>query len=130
MTVELTYLSWAALLTALLWMPYIVGLLRNSENMASGYVDPTPPANLPAWVKRANRTHINSVETLTPFAVFVLVLHVTDQHNSMTAMWAMVFFWARVAHAIVYWLAIPYVRTLAFLVALVATLGLFWEVIT
>lgn len=130
MTVELTYLSWAALLTALLWAPYIVGLLRNSENMASGYVDPTPPADLPAWVKRANRTHINSVETLAPFAVFILILHVTGQNNAMTAMWAAVFFWARVAHALVYWLAIPYVRTLAFLVGLIATLGLFWEVAT
>lgn len=130
MTTELTYLAYAALLTALLWIPYIVGLSKHNPNPpAESFKDPTPP-ELPAWVKRCDRAHINSVETLTPFAVFVLILAVTDQFNGMTAFWAMLFFWTRLAHAVVYWMGIPYLRTVAFLGGLVATLGLFWEVIS
>jgi uncharacterized MAPEG superfamily protein len=35
----------------------------------------------------------------------------------------------RVAHAAVYWLAIPFVRTLVFTLGFVALVGIFWEVI-
>ncbi len=45
------------------------------------------------------------------------------------AFWAMCFFWLRLAHAVVYLLAIPYVRTLIFTLGFVAIAGLFWVVI-
>ncbi|WP_164116440.1 MAPEG family protein [Sphingorhabdus sp. Alg239-R122] len=129
MTTELTYLAYTALLTALLWIPYIIGLASNHPKpMPERFADPTLP-ELPNWAKRANRAHINAVETLAPFAVFVLILAVTGQFNAMTAFWTMLFFWARVAHAVIYWTGIPYLRTLAFLVGLIATIGLFWEVV-
>ncbi len=70
------------------------------------------------------------METIAPFAVLVIVAHVAGASNEMTAFWAMVFFLARVAHAVVYWMAIPYVRTLVFAAGLVATLGIFWELVT
>jgi len=41
----------------------------------------------------------------------------------------MCFFWLRLAHAVVYLLAIPYVRTLIFTLGFVAVAGLFFEVI-
>jgi uncharacterized MAPEG superfamily protein len=44
-------------------------------------------------------------------------------------MWAAVFFWSRVAHAIVHILGIPYIRTVVFLIGFVAVLGIFWEVV-
>ncbi len=47
----------------------------------------------------------------------------------MTAFWAMSFFWLRLAHAVVYRLGIPYVRTLVFIFGFVCVVGLFWEVI-
>jgi len=37
------------------------------------------------------------------------------------------FFWLRLAHAIVYWAAIPYLRTILFTLAFVAEAGIFWE---
>ena len=49
--------------------------------------------------------------------------------NAMTAFWAMFFFWMRVTHAVVYLLAIPYVRTAVFTLGFVAVAGLFWEVV-
>jgi len=133
MTPDLTYLAYSAVLAAVLWIPYIIGLLKTSSaagiSPAAIYQDPTPP-ELPAWVKRCGRAHQNALETLAPFAVVVLVAHVAGAANEMTAMWAMVFFIARVAHALVYWAGIPFLRTLAFTVSLVATLGIFWEVIS
>ena len=83
---------------------------------------------LPLWVQRANRAHINLVQAFAPFAALVLIAHVTGQSNAMTAMWAMVFFWARVAHAIIHIAGIPYLRTLIFAVGVVAVLAIFWEV--
>ena len=130
MTPDLTWLAWTAALTAILWIPYIVGtVIANGMITAASYKDPTPP-DLPAWVKRCNRAHLNAVESLAPFAAMVLIAHVANAANDMTAMWAAVFFYARLVHAIVFWLGIPFVRTLAFAAGLLATLGIFYEMIT
>ena len=129
MTPDLTYLAFAALLTAVLWIPYIVGLVSaNGFLSAADYKDPTP-RDVPLWVKRANRVHINSVESLAPFAALILIAHVSGGANAMTAMWAMVFFWARLAHAVIYMIGIPYLRTIIFTIGFVAVIGLFWEVV-
>jgi uncharacterized MAPEG superfamily protein len=47
----------------------------------------------------------------------------------MTAFWTMSFFWLRVVHAVIYWFALPWIRTLVFTLGFVAIAGLFWEVI-
>jgi uncharacterized MAPEG superfamily protein len=47
----------------------------------------------------------------------------------MTAFWTMSFFWLRLAHAVVYLLGIPYLRTLIFTLGYVAVVGLFWELV-
>jgi uncharacterized MAPEG superfamily protein len=41
----------------------------------------------------------------------------------------MSFFWIRLAHAVVYLLGIPYLRTLLFTLGYVAVVGLFWGLI-
>ena len=128
MAPDLTYLAYTAVLTAVLWIPFIVGQVMTSGLVtADSYRDPTPP-EVPAWVKRCNRAHLNAVESIAPFAVLVLVAHVASVSNESTAFWAMVFFYARVAHAVVYWLGIPYIRTLVFAAGLVATLAIFAEI--
>ena len=130
MTPDLTYLAYSALLLGVLWVPYFLGV-----TMANGLPTPTTyrdltTADLPVWVHRANRTHINNVQVFAPFAALVLIAHIAGQSNEMTALWAMIFFWARLAHAIVHLLGIAYVRTLAFLIGFVAILGVFFEVVT
>ncbi|MEM7057962.1 MAG: MAPEG family protein [Pseudomonadota bacterium] len=130
MTPDLTWLAYTAALTALLWLPYIVGrsLVVEFPN-AKTYQDPSKP-DMPAWIKRCDRAHLNAVESLVPFAAVVLIAHIAGVANETTAMWAMVYFFARLAHAAVFWLGIPFVRTLAFLAGLVATLAIFLEVIS
>lgn len=130
MTEDLNWLAYTALLTAVLWLPYIVGSI-----MTKGMVTPAQYKDIalrwkdqPAWLVRANRMHLNAVEAFAPFAALVLIAQATGQTSAQTALWAMVFFWARLAHAVVFLLGLPYLRTLAFAVGFVATIALFLEV--
>jgi uncharacterized MAPEG superfamily protein len=92
------------------------------------YVDPTPRP-VPLWGKRADRAYLNAVEVFAPFAALVIVAHLTGKANAMTAFWAISFFWLRVLHALVYLLAIPYIRTVVFVLGFVSVAGIFREVI-
>lgn len=129
MSTDLKYLAFTAMLTAALWIPYVVAqVATNGLLKPQNYIDPTPRP-VPFWGKRADRTYLNAVETFAPFAALVLVAHVAGKANAMTAFWAMAFFWLRVIHAVVYLAAIPYVRTLVFVLGFVAVAGMFWEVV-
>jgi uncharacterized MAPEG superfamily protein len=129
MTTDLTYLAYTAILTAALWIPYILAqVMTNGLLEPKNYVDPAPRP-IPLWGKRADRAHLNAVESFAPFAALVIVAHVAGKANAMTAFWAMSYFWLRLAHAVVYLAAIPYVRTVVFTLGFVAVAGIFWEVI-
>lgn len=129
MTTDLQYLAYTAILTASLWIPYIVSqVMTNGFLTPANYVDPTP-RSVPLWGKRADRTYLNAVETFAPFAALVILAHVSGKANAMTAFWAACFFWMRLTHAVVYLLGVPYVRTLAFTFGYFAVAGIFWELI-
>ena len=129
MTTDLKYLAFTALLTAALWIPYVIAQVTTNGPLAPpNYVDPTPRP-LPPWGKRADRAYLNAVECFAPFAALVIIAHVVGKANAMTAFWAMCFFWLRLVHAVVYLLGIPYVRTLIFTLGFVSVAGIFWEVI-
>lgn len=68
---------------------------------AIDYVVP-PTSPLPDWVNRANRAHMNSIESLLPFAAVVLVASSAGVSTSITATSAVVFFYARLAHALLH----------------------------
>jgi uncharacterized MAPEG superfamily protein len=128
MTTDLRYLAFTAFLTAVLWIPYIVcQVLTNGFLAPPNYRDPKPRP-VPLWGERANRAHINAVETFAPFAALVIIAQVAGKADAMTAFWAMAYFWLRLAHAIVYLLAIPFLRTLLFVLGFVCIVGLFFEV--
>jgi uncharacterized MAPEG superfamily protein len=129
MTTDLTYLAFTAMLTAALWIPYIVCQVTTNGFLApENYVDPAPRA-VPLWGQRAHRAYLNAVECFAPFAALVIVAHIAGKSDAMTVFWATSFFWLRLAHAVVYWFAIPFVRTLVFTLSFVAVAGLFWEVV-
>ena len=129
MTTDLRYLAYTAILTAALWIPYIIAqVLTNGALAPENYVDPAP-RTVPLWGNRANRAHLNAVEAFAPFAALVIIAQLTGKANAMTAFWSMSFFWLRLAHVVVYLLAIPYVRTLVFTLGFVATAAIFWEVV-
>ena len=129
MTTELTMLVWVAGLTALMWLPYIlahivnVGLIDALTYRADG----TP---LPAWADRARKAHYNAIENLAPFAALVLVAHLINVSNAATASAAIVYFWARVAHYLLYISGVPFGRTLSFAVGWAAMLCIFYQIVT
>ncbi len=129
MSTDLKYLAFTAILTASLWVPYVVSqVMTNGPLAPPNYIDPTPRP-LPLWGKRADRTYVNAVECFAPFATLVIVVHLAGKADAMTAFWAMCYFWLRLAHAVVYLLGIPYVRTLIFTLGYVAVVGMFVELI-
>jgi uncharacterized MAPEG superfamily protein len=129
MTTDLSYLALTAMLTAALWIPYIVcQVMTNGALSPTEYADPKPRP-VPLWGQRANRAHLNAVESFAPFAALVIVAQIAGKANAMTAFWAASFFWLRLAHAIVYWAAIPYLRTVLFTLGFVSVAGIFWAVI-
>ena len=129
MTTDLKYLAYTAMLTAALWIPYVVSqVMANGFLTPANYKDPTP-RTVPLWGKRANRAYLNAVEVFAPFAALVVIVQLTGKADATTAFWAMWFFWMRLAHAVVYLLAIPYVRTLVFTLGFVAIAALFWRVV-
>src|SRR5271163_2585505 len=74
MSPEVKYLAFTALLTASLWIPYIVAqIVTNGTLQAQNYVDPTPRP-VPFWGMRAHRAHLNAVETFAPFAALVVLI--------------------------------------------------------
>ena len=130
MTTDLTYLALTALLTGLLWLPYIILRVRAvGANTADDYRN-LPEPELPAVVRRANRAHMNAVENLPVFAALVLVAHLGGEADGVTAISAMVFFWARLVHALVFFAGTPFVRTLAFTVGWIAQLVIFYQIVT
>src|ERR1700683_5701574 len=129
MSTDLKYLAFTAILTAALWIPYVVAqVTTNGPLKPQNYVDPTPRP-LPPWGKRADRTYINAVENFAPFAALVIVAHLAGKADAMTAFWAMSYFWLRLAHAVVSLLGLPYIRTVIFALGYVAVVGMFVELI-
>ena len=72
---------------------------------------------------------MNLIENLVPFGALVLIAQVAGVSNAVTVLGAQLFFWARLAQAIVHIAGIPWARTTAFFVGWIGCLMIFWEVI-
>ena len=70
------------------------------------------------------RAHTNAVENLVIFAPLVLALHATGASTPVTAGACTVYFFARLAHYVIYTLGLPLLRTLAFAIGFVAQMVL------
>ena len=124
------YLVLSGALTILLWTPYILarvfvwGLPTFLHNYPENY--PAQEPEPPLWAQRAQRAHLNMVETIPAFiAVVVGAGFIADASAYATiGALAQVFFFARIAHAVVYTLAIPGLRTPVYLVSWAAVLGI------
>lgn len=113
MTTDLMMLIASAVLTALLALPYTMGfVVTRGLYVMAGNREDFPPGT--GWIGRAHRAHLNMVENIVPFAALVLAAAVAGKANAWTALGAQVFFYSRVAHAVVYIAGVPWLRTLAY----------------
>lgn len=109
------------LLGFLLVLPPVVALLR-SEGVRVALGNRENPATLPEWSHRASRAQRNLVDNLLPFLAIVLAAQMAGVSNEKTQFGIALFFWGRVAHALIYVAGIPYLRTLAFAVSLIGVI--------
>lgn len=128
MNTELLYLVLVTALTGLLWVPYVIDrFVRWGLVDTVGY--PAEPEPQSPWAVRLMKAHANAVENLVVFAVLVLAADAAGIGNAATAAAAIVYFWARLVHAIAYTLAIPWVRTLAFVAGFGAQATVAWQLL-
>ena len=128
MTNELTSLTWVAALTAVLWVPYILNMI-----MVRGLLDavgyPENPKPMAPWATRMKAAHYNAVENLVVFAALVLTLNAAGISNDTTVLACNVYFWARVAHFLVYGFGIPWLRTITYAIGWVCTIVLILQLL-
>ena len=124
MSRELFWLTLTVAMTALLWVPYILDRIQVRGVM--GAMDNPKPGDMPqsAWAQRMMSAHTNAVENLVVFAPLVLITDAMNMSTGVTAGAAALYFWARLAHVVVYTLGIPVARTLAFAVGWLAQMAL------
>jgi len=99
MSVELTYLTLTLIMSASMWIPYIVGVNMHPQTGADDFARPPALTGFPPWVHRAHRAHLNLIEAAMPFAAAVLIAHVLGVSTAVTVWAATAFFWLRLAHA-------------------------------
>jgi len=124
MSRELMWLTLTVILTGLMWVPYILdramvrGLMGSMANPSRKDKPQSP------WAQRLYFAHSNAVENLMIFAPLVLILDSLGHSTESTAIACAVYFWTRLAHAVIYTLGIAVLRTLAFTVGFLAQVAL------
>lgn len=117
MTVELTMLVYSA---ALFFMIILVqaglAIAQNGLMAQAGSRDNLPEPTV--LRQRLLRLTANMLENLIMFAIVVLVANAAGVSNDTTVLGATIFFYARVAHAIVYALGLPMIRPLFYFAGL------------
>ena len=128
MTPDLQLLVWSA---ALALVQMLIAVLGATQQVGL----PTLAGNregLPAitgWAGRAGRAHLNMLENLVIFAIVILVAHLAGKANATTALGATLFFWGRVAYALVYVVGIAWLRTLVWGVSVAGILLVFSQLL-
>ena len=128
MTSELMSLTWVTALTAIMWMPYVLNLIAVRGLVdAVGY--PEEPKPLSPWAAKMKAAHSNAVENLVVFAALVLIANAANISNETTVLACQLYFWARLVHLLSYTFAIPWVRTLSFVVGFACQLAIVLQLI-
>ena len=86
-------------------------------------------AGLQGWAGRAQRAHRNMLENLVLFAALVLVCVISNKTNATTLLGAQLFFWGRLAYAVIYLAGIVYLRTAAWLVSIIGLVLIFLQLL-
>ncbi|MBW8906856.1 MAG: MAPEG family protein [Betaproteobacteria bacterium] len=125
---ELALLVWSVLLTFVQMLLAVAGataqvglpaLAGNREGLA----------HCTGWAGRAARAHHNMLENLVLFAALVLTAVVAGRANGATLLGAQIFFWARLAYAVIYVAGIPWLRTTVWVVSVIGLAMIFLQLL-
>jgi uncharacterized MAPEG superfamily protein len=128
MTPEIYYLIWSAALTLALAIIAVTGAqLQVGLPTLAGNREGLP--EMTGWAGRAERAHRNMLENLVLFAILAFAAKAAGVSNAMTLLGAQMFFWGRVAHAVLYIAGIPWARTAAWGVSIIGLILIFWQLV-
>lgn len=125
---ELMLLAWAAALAFAQLLVAVTGAtLQVGLPALAGNREGLPA--ITGWAGRAYRAHHNMLESLVLFAVLVLLVFLAQKTNNMTLLGAQLFFWARLAYAVIYVAGIPWLRTAAWFVSVIGLILIFLQLV-
>lgn len=112
MSTELYWMTLTVLMTALFWVPYVLDrwVVRG---LWTALIDTKPEGSGPnsVWAQRAIRAHLNAVENLAIFVPAVLIVAILHISTPVTRAAVVLYFFARLAHFLVYTAGMPVLRT-------------------
>ncbi|WP_137702656.1 MAPEG family protein [Marimonas lutisalis] len=119
-----TYTILAALWLAVAWLPYILDriMVRGLFGAMANYDPNATPQS--GWAQRAMRAHKVAVEAFTAFAPLAVMAMLLAPDDTYPGLLAMTWFYAMIAHYVIYCLGIPVLRTLVFTLAVASTVAL------
>ena len=124
MTIDLACLAGNALWGFVLVLIEIFGKTKiagKAWNAGNREKEPT----FPPWIDRAGRALGNHKENFPLFLTAVVVVHLAGKQDKVSAIAALVYVAARLAHGLLYIGGVTKVRTMAFSVGAIATLVIF-----
>ena len=125
---ELMLLVWCVALTVVQMLIAVnASMLQVGLPALAGNHERFP--DISGWAGRAVRAHRNMLENLPLFAALVLVAVAAAKTNDMTLLGAQLFFWGRLAYALVYVAGIPWLRTGVWFVSVVGLVLIFLQLI-
>jgi len=128
MSADFTLLVWSVALTVLQAVVAVAGAtLQVGLPALAGSREGLP--EIVGWAGRAARAHRNMLESIALFAALVLVAQAAGKANAMTALGAQLFFWARLAYAVIYIAGIPWLRTAVWALSVVGLLLIFLQLV-
>jgi len=128
MPIELQLVVWSAALTLLQCVIAVTGaMLQVGLPTLAGNREKMP--EITGWAGRAARAHGNMLQSLVLFAALVLVAQATGKLNAMTALGAQLFFWGRIAYALVYMAGVPWLRTAVWTVSIIGLVLIFAQLV-
>jgi len=124
-------LSWLSATSALFFV-YILGeiVTGNRQYKLGDLLGPRD--NLAPYSPgfgRAKRATANMIEAMCLFVPLVLVTVLSERTNQWTELGCMIFFFARLAFAPLYWFGVPVARTLAYFAGLAGLIMIFLQVL-
>ena len=129
----MTQLQWFTALSGLwisiAWVPYILDRIM-VRGLMGALANPSPDQKpQSAWAQRAKSAHTVAVELYVAFAPLAVLAIITRPEDTYPGILAITFFLGLIGHYVIYALGIPVLRTLAFALAALSTVGLGLRVI-
>jgi uncharacterized MAPEG superfamily protein len=128
MSLELTMLVWSIALTFVqMVIAASAATLQLGVPRKTGNGDDA--GEVTGWVARARRAHLDMLANMVLFAPLIVIADIAGRDNKMTEIGAQLFFWTRLAYAIVYTVGVPRLQTAVWSASAVAMVLIFVQLV-